>query len=348
MSASYQSLYPALTPAQRYHFELYGYVVVEGVLSPGEADTIYEAMKALRDEFAAHPDGLKATIRNCTAIGPKDVGFKGELINFQHLLEVAPCMLDFATNPRLLGLAEEVIGYTVRLNELQGIINKPTPADIEAQRSMPFVWHHQRPVNATYMDNGLYHCLFVKGLTYLTDVGPDDGGTVVIAGSHRMIANEDDMLLAVEEDPSLIHKVECPKGSTLLFAETCVHATGRNTSGKERAVIIPAYYPACYAPGNKNWIHPSEGFLDTVPEDKRSVLTGSGKLVPKRRHLGMGPGDDTVRMWPCTPWLTQQHNMLNWSVDPKTPMDPATRHFENDHTTYDPHAMPLEPWQQPQ
>ena len=34
-----------------------------------------------------------------------------------------------------------------------------------------------------HTDEGLFHYSFVKTLTNLTDLGPDDGGTVVIAGS---------------------------------------------------------------------------------------------------------------------------------------------------------------------
>ena len=43
----------------------------------------------------------------------------------------------------------------------------------------------------------LYHCTFVKTLTYLTDVlSPDDGGTTVIAGSHKLGCSADDMVAA--------------------------------------------------------------------------------------------------------------------------------------------------------
>lgn len=85
---------------------------------------------------------------------------------------------------------------------------------------------------------GLFHCSFVKTLTNLTELGPDDGGTVVVAGSHKLDLPVEEMVACAYADPSLIHLVVAPAGSTLLFAETLVHATGRIRSERERAIIV--------------------------------------------------------------------------------------------------------------
>jgi hypothetical protein len=63
----------------------------------------------------------------------------------------------------------------------------------------------------------LIHCNFVKTLTNLTELGPEDGGTVVIAGSHRMPLPPADLIALAEADPSLVHQIVAPAGSTLLF-----------------------------------------------------------------------------------------------------------------------------------
>ena len=41
---TFERPFPALTPAQRYHLEVMGYVVVENTLSPNEAETLKEAL----------------------------------------------------------------------------------------------------------------------------------------------------------------------------------------------------------------------------------------------------------------------------------------------------------------
>ena len=67
------------------------------------------------------------------------------------------------------------------------------------------------------MSRDLIHCNFVKTLTNLTELGPEDGGTVVIAGSHRMPLPPADLIALAEADPSLVHQIIAPAGSTLLF-----------------------------------------------------------------------------------------------------------------------------------
>lgn len=51
--------------------------------------------------------------------------------------------------------------------------------------------------------------------------GWQDGGTLVIAGSHKIdpVVDPQDIINAAYEDPSLIHHVVAPAGSTLVFFE---------------------------------------------------------------------------------------------------------------------------------
>ena len=52
-------------------------------------------------------------------------------------------------------------------------------------------------------------------MTNLTDLGPEDGGTVVIAGSHKVDVPPSTLIELAYQDPSLIHQVIAPAGSTL-------------------------------------------------------------------------------------------------------------------------------------
>ncbi len=68
---SFKRPFPALTPAQRYHLDVYGYVVVENALSEGETSRLLEAMQ--RNTRTAHrpasplaPEALEGTIWDFT------------------------------------------------------------------------------------------------------------------------------------------------------------------------------------------------------------------------------------------------------------------------------------------
>ena len=52
MSTAVQpSPFPALTPAQRLHIEIYGYVIIENVLSQEEVNGLKDALYGIEDDF---------------------------------------------------------------------------------------------------------------------------------------------------------------------------------------------------------------------------------------------------------------------------------------------------------
>ena len=59
----------------------------------------------------------------------------------------------------------------------------------------------------------------MKTLAYLTDVGPDDGDTAVVPGSHRMNWPQEEMVAAAKEDDGLVHQVEASAGDVLQLPE---------------------------------------------------------------------------------------------------------------------------------
>ena len=158
-----------------------------------------------------------------------------------HLLQAHPAFCRYLTYPRLVALVEEVVGGKVRLDESAAIVNRRLP-DFDPGARFRYQWHRGgQPDFDSYTYGGLYHCTFVKTLTNLRDLGPEDGGTAVIAGSHKLNCREDDMVGAAYEDPALVHQVAAPAGSTLVMCETLIHATGQNRGDGERAIIIGGY-----------------------------------------------------------------------------------------------------------
>jgi len=157
--------FPALTPAQRYHLDVFGYVVVENTLSTDEVGTLLEAMQQLQADLEAAGEG--AFVRGCrfSAHHPHHS-------HLAHILEAHPAIYDYLTHPRLVGLVEELVGGTVRLEESEAVINSRAP---DSAWDGHYGFHTgTRPDIGTYVENGLYHCTFVKTLTNLTDLGPDD------------------------------------------------------------------------------------------------------------------------------------------------------------------------------
>ncbi len=264
---SFQRPFPALTSAQRYHFDVFGYVVVEDTLTAEETSSVLHALQNLKREFEATGDPTGTVIRNCRVSG-----YTPTNMHFAHVLETDPAILDYVTNPHLVGMAEEVVGGVVRLSESEAIINSRDPGTY-TDPEPSFGFHFgTRPPHGTYTGNGLFHSNFVKTLTNLTELGPDDGGTVVIAGSHKIALPMADIVACAYEDRSLIHQVVAPAGSTVLFAESLIHATGQIRSDRERTIIITGYTPPMFKADTGQ--EPSPEFLADLPEHIRDYLVG--------------------------------------------------------------------------
>ena len=280
---SFDRPFPALTPAQRYHFDVFGYVVVENTLTPEETSAVLEALQNLKREFEAIGVPTGAIIRNCRVSG-----YSPTNMHFAHVLETDPAILEYVTNPRLVGMAEEVVGGIVRLSESEAIINS-RDSDSYTDPEPKYNFHFgTRPPHGTYTGNGLFHSNFVKTLTNLTELGPDDGGTVFIAGSHKIALPMEDIVACAYEDRSLIHQVVAPAGSTVLFAESLIHATGQIRSDRERTIIITGYTPPMFKADTGQ--EPSPEFLADLPEHVRDYLVGRQQWSwsPRFRTIGNG------------------------------------------------------------
>ena len=110
--------------------------------------------------------------------------------------------------------------------------------------------------------------------------------TGVIAGSHKIKIDRQDIIAAAGDDPALIHEVIAPAGSTLLFGEALIHATGQIRSDRERVIVIGGYTPPMFQawPGQE----PSADYLAALEEPHRTVISGSASWSWKRRFRTLG------------------------------------------------------------
>ena len=272
--------FPALTPSQRYHFETFGYVVVPDVLSADECATINDAIhKIQRDVREPDYDEHRQPNQPFALINQPYHTFMGGL------LEADPCFTAFASHPRLIGLAQEVLGGDARILEYNAHINSITP-DLDLSKPPEYGLHNGVDVPfGSHYKNDLYHCNFIKTLTTLVDLGPEDGGTMVIPGSHKIAVPQADIIKAAYADPSLIHQFVAPAGSTLLFSETTIHGTGQIRSDIERAIIIVGYGASMYPYWDGAQM--TEEFKSQIPEELKTFFLGKAHWTrgPRYRTL---------------------------------------------------------------
>ena len=274
MTADGSRPFPALTPGQRFHLEVEGYVVIESLVSSEEVETLLDTIFGFERKYR---ETGELPGPDCHLSSRSEEYFR--LDNLPHL---APCFFDYVTNPRIVGLAEEVVGGRVRLEQSDAHIHRQ-------HLDEPNEYSFHRGLWAGYGDTreGLYHFSFVKALTNLTDLGPDDGGTTVIAGTHKIPAEVESPAIidAAMAMPSLIHQVEAPAGSTLLFFESLMHSHGLIESETERVFVVAGFMPTMF----QTWrgYEPNAEFVETLSEEHRALLTGEAKTdwKPRARQL---------------------------------------------------------------
>ena len=211
--------------------------------------------------------------------------------NAQHIFmrdieQAHPLITSYISHPRLLGMAAEIVGGEIRLVESNAHINSRLPS-LDETEEPTFSFHRGTDVPyGSHTRNGLYHSNFVKTLTNLTDLDTDDGGTVVIAGSHKIDLPAKELIDCAYKDRSMIHQVKAPAGSTLLFAEPLIHATGQIRSERERVIIISGYGPSHFPYwGDGEW---SDEFIESIPDNQKILFHGRqnwSRQVKERPNL---------------------------------------------------------------
>jgi ectoine hydroxylase-related dioxygenase (phytanoyl-CoA dioxygenase family) len=131
--------------------------------------------------------------------------------------------------------------YFLRLLELE-----PVLAIVDAALSPTAVLHVQNgfilppaPPSSNGNVQGLFHQDFprflngyrasVNTLLAVDEFTAENGGTIVVPGTHQLAERPSDTDLANAARP-----VECPAGSAIVFDSTLWHAAGRNTSSRDR------------------------------------------------------------------------------------------------------------------
>ncbi len=271
--------FPALTPSQRLHLEIYGYVILEKLLTEAEVAALLEVIYQIEADFqrTGQLPGANCHLSSSTQ----------EFFRIDNLPHLAPCFYEYLTHPKILGMAEEIVGGTVRLEQSDAHIRRPGG-------EQKYGFH--RGINPAYSHtgNGLYHFSFFKALTNLTDLGPDDGGTTVIPGTHKIPQEVDRQAIidAALADPALVHQVEAPAGSTLLFYESLMHSSGIIRSQRDRVLILGGYTPTMFQAWNG--YDPDPEFVAGLPEERATLLTGGDKYGWQRKLRDLATPAETV------------------------------------------------------
>lgn len=133
------------------------------------------------------------------------------------------------THPLVLAAARRVIGRPFKLHSING--HDPLPG--HGQQALHPDWGGARP------DPTVFHVM--NSLWLLDDMGPDNGATRIVPGSHRWPGTpRDQMSDLTAPHPQEIY-VSAPAGSVLVFNSHAWHGSTTNHSQRSRRVYHCAF-----------------------------------------------------------------------------------------------------------
>ena len=133
--------------------------------------------------------------------------------------------------------------------------------------------------------NGTFRCGQVNILLALTDVGPGDGGTMVIPGSHKGNFKHPEIpdkwegagIQAVTRPTGCI-EVNLKAGDALMFVDALMHGATERTNPGERRVVIYRYGPIWGR--TRHGFEYSEELLARLTPARRKVLRSDPRRLP--------------------------------------------------------------------
>jgi len=137
-------------------------------------------------------------------------------------------------------------------------------------------------------DAGKFACGQVNILMALTDIGPGDGGTVVIPGSHKSNFPHPNLHSLNTKDagptaPAI--EVHLNKGDALMFCDAICHGASPRTNPGERRVCIYRYGPSWGS--TRHGYRYSKELLNRLTPARRKILDPvPDRLPPKKACCG--------------------------------------------------------------
>lgn len=199
-----------MTNEQDYAFDVAGYLHVPGVLSPPEVEALNRALDEAGggEGMLGWPTPQRELFRDLL-VQPQLVWYLNQLVGHGFRLDQAP---------RLLGTrADEFTGTLVGGDE------------------------PRNPSIAYFQQNGRRSCQGLKAIWALEDVGPGDGGLVMVQASHKSNVETPQDLLTGADHMGLVRQPSLQAGDLLLVAESTLQGMRPWTGSAKRLLTY------CYA-----------------------------------------------------------------------------------------------------
>jgi hypothetical protein len=264
----------APTALDDYLFDLRGYLILEQALEPDLVDALGAALDTVPP---LEPSGWWGNVHRADA-HPDQQG-----VELQNIVEGGEPFERLIDHPSWLAYVHRYCGE--QGTYVDGLFIDECFASIRHSGGF-FPVHsggYRKAMRGQYLfRDGVFRCGQVNILLALTDIGPGDGGTLIIPGSHKSNLQHPQYETFKSWDTGMdamegVEEVRLNKGDALLFCDGLAHGASSRTNPGERRVIIYRYGPSWGA--TRHGYQYSDELLGRLTPERRAIL----QPVPPRR-----------------------------------------------------------------
>lgn len=274
-----EAILTEMTEAQRYLFDLNGFLVIRGVLSPEELKRANAAIDKREDQMIQRSENALRNAKEGTKMygtgpGRKDLG--GVL---EWGAEDSRVFQSILAHPKLLPLFTGILGKGYRMDHLPFVLAQDEGAEGFSLHggTVDCGTGEYNPHLAYTCMHGTIRSSLMGCNVMLTDHNPGDGGFCVVPGSHKSNFKMPAGMIDGEKYSEFIQQPATKAGDVVLFSEGTVHgALPWMCKDRQRRACLYRFAPATMSYGRSYFGHDGGGWPDAMyeglTEAERAVL----------------------------------------------------------------------------
>lgn len=267
-----------LTDAEKdYLFDLQGYRILGGALDADALAAINGWVDG-QDAERLKPGEWIGDVETHT-YGSKDG------VNFQNIIEAGPVFERLIDHPAWIEQVRRYVAVGAHMLRIDECF-------LNVRQSGGWIGIHSGGANRRFSGlfrwhTGEWAVGQINILMALTDIGPGDGCTTVVPGSHKSHETHPAMtdaqhFVSTSGDEALgMIPIHLKAGDALMFSDALAHGSTARTNPGERRVLIYRYAPHLLAP-RMNYIPSAELMGRLTPQRRQIVMPVAPRLRPGR------------------------------------------------------------------
>ncbi len=265
-----------LTETDIYKFDLNGYIILKNALSTNEIKQLETELEAIPN---IEPNQWHGHIHREQYANAAKRG-----TSYQQIYEAGPGFQRLIDHPAYIDHVKHFIGNQDDFDAYLAPVYIDECFALKCEKGEHIGLHsggYKRTKRTQFrFHNGNFHCGQINVFIPLTDIGPCDGATLVIPGSHKgnfKLPEGSNKSEATRKALGAI-EVHLNKGDVLLFVDAICHGSVARINEGERRVVIYRFGPGW---GNSRYGYlPSKELVERLSDEQRKIVQPQTYRLP--------------------------------------------------------------------